>query len=312
MRKLLIVIIVFTSSLVAKSQYHHEIGPTIGVGYYLGDLVNNQFVGEPNLNFGALYRFDYNNRISFRIAAHYGMITGDSKNNKKTLQYKNLSFRSPLTDIEMGMEINFVEYQPGSKNHRFTPFIFGGLSVFKFNPQANFQGKWVDLQPLGTEGQGTTAYPDRKPYRLMSWAIPFGGGLKWNISKNVTIGIEYGLRKTFTDYLDDVSSTYPDLALLSAEKSPLSAMLSNRQFEDEAAAAGLNLTLGPNNIPMDKDAYTEYLETSNIASGSQRGLVTDKDWYGIMNVTIMFKLVGAKTKGCPAYKKNNYFKEYNL
>lgn len=312
MRKLVFSIVFLIISLANYAQYRHEIGPSIGVGYYLGDIVNNHFIGEPHMNYGLMYRMDLNSRFAVRIAGHYGKISGYSENNKPSLRYKNLSFESPLTDIEMGLEINFLEYQAGSKNHRFTPFIFTGISVFKFNPKTYFQGKWIELQPLGTEGQGTTEYPDRKPYSLTSWAIPFGGGIKWNVSKLITIGVEYGLRKTFTDYLDDVSTTYAKSSVLAAEKSPLSSMLGNRMFEDEALAMGLNLNIGSNNIPESQDNFETYLAMQSTTDESQRGLVTDKDWYGIICMTVTIKLIGPKNKKCPAYKNNKYYREYNL
>lgn len=312
MRNLLVALLITVFGFTAKAQQTHEIGPCIGFAYYLGDLVNNRFFSSPKLNYGAMYRYNVNTRFAVRIAAHFGKVAGDSKDNKPNLRYRNLAFESPLMDIEGGLEINFLEYQAGSRNHRFSPFIFAGLSIFKFNPKAKLNGVWYDLQPLGTEGQGTTAYPDKKPYKLTALAIPFGAGIKWSVSPSISLGFEFGLRKTFTDYLDDVSTTYADPSLLSAEKTPISAMLSTRMFEDEAKALGLNLLVGSNGIPLDPVDYATYLSMMQTASGSQRGSIKNKDWYGIANVTILFKIRGPRSKSCPAYKKQNYFKEYNL
>ena len=66
-------------------------------------------------------------------------------------------------------------------------------------------GQWYALQEPKTEGQGTTAFPSRKPYSLTQLSIPFGGGIKIGVSKDFNVIIEYGLRKTFTDYLDDIN-----------------------------------------------------------------------------------------------------------
>jgi hypothetical protein len=288
----------------------HEVGFFVGGDYYLGDLVSSQFAGQIGPNFGLMYRYDFNRRIAARIAGHYGMLYGDSKDNKENLRYKNLSFQSMLLDIEMGIEINFLEFDPSSDKHKFTPFVFGGVSVFRFNPKAEYQGQLYELQPLGTEGQGTTAFPDKKPYRLMSWSIPFGGGVKFAISRRVNIALEYGLRKTFTDYLDDVSTRYPDVELLSAEKSPLAAVLSVRMYEDWASQQGLNIAMGANGQPLNEPDYKAYLEKIKAASGSQRGNSEDKDWYAIFGLTFTFKIVGPKKGTCPAYKKHHYFKEY--
>lgn len=302
-------VFIFLFSQGSQAQ-RHEFGFILGGDYYLGDLVSNQFAGKLGPNFGLMYRYDFNTRIAARIAGHYGYIYGDSKDNKKSLQYKNLSFQSYLLEFEGGIEINFLEFRPGSSNHNFTPFIFGGFSVFKFNPQAQYEGKLYDLQPLGTEGQGTTAYPDKTPYKLMSWAIPFGGGIKWAVSKRVNLTLEYGLRKTFTDYLDDVSTTYPDVDLLSAEKSPVAALLSVRMYESWAADQGLNISLGDNGQPANQGDYRAYLEKLKTASGSQRGNSQDKDWYSIFGLSVTFKIVGPKKGVCPAYPKHFNFKEY--
>jgi len=288
----------------------HEFGFFLGADYYLGDLVSSQFAGKLGPNFGLMYRYDINSRFATRIAGHYGNVYGDSKDNKQSLRYKNLSFQTNILDIEAGLEINFLEFSPGSSNHNFSPFVFGGLAVFKFNPKAEFKGKLYELQPLGTEGQGTTAYPDRKPYKLMSMSIPAGFGVKWAVSKKVNVSLEWGIRKTFTDYLDDVSSTYPDVALLSAEKSPVAAMLSVRMYENWAADQGLNISLGANGQPASMPDYLAYLEELKSASGSQRGNSQDKDWYVILGATVTFKIVGPKSETCPAYKKHFNYKEY--
>ncbi len=293
----------------AKAQ-RHEFGFFLGGDYYLGDLVSSNFAGQIGPNAGLMYRYDFNHRIAARIAGHFGMIYGDSKDNKASLRYKNLSFQTVLLDFEMGIEINFLEFSPESDNHRFTPFVYGGFSVFHFNPKAEFQGQLYELQPLGTEGQGTTAFPDKTPYKLTSWAIPFGFGLKWAVSHRVNVALEWGLRKTFTDYLDDVSSRYPDVELLSAEKSPVAAMLSVRMFEDWADQQGLDISLGANGQPNNMPDYKAYLEKLKTASGSQRGNSEDKDWYSIFGLTFTFKIVGPKKGTCPAYKKHHYFKEY--
>lgn len=308
-------IVVFTLlfTLVFPAQSYaqrHEFGVMVGGNYYLGDLVSNHFMGQIGPSFGLLYRYDFNSRISARIAGHFGTIYGDSKDNRENLRYKNLSFFSPLTDIEMGVEINFLEFSPGSSNHNFTPFVFGGLSVFRFNPQTIYQGQVYELQPIGTEGQGTTAYPDRTPYKLMSWSIPVGGGLKWAVTKRVNLSLEWGIRKTFTDYLDDISTTYPDVQLLAAEKSPLAAALSVRMYETWAADQGLNIAMGYNGIPASQADFQAYLEEIKKASGGQRGNSEDMDWYSIFGISVTFKIVGPKQKSCPAYRKHLNFKEY--
>ncbi len=310
MKKLFLSLSIILLSLGSYAQ-QHEIGFFGGISYYMGDLVQTKMFSTPGYNFGLNYRYHMGSRFAIKIAGHYGQISGDSKNNKPALTYKNLTFHSSILDIEGGLEINFLEYVPGSTKHRFTPYIFGGLAIFRFNPKADFQGQTYELQGLGTEGQGLTAYPDRKPYQLSSMALPFGFGIKYNISTRVSIGFEWGLRKTFTDYLDDVSTTYADPSLLRAEKGAVASALSNRMFEDEAIAAGLDISIGANGIPNNPIHFDTYTEMQKSYADSQRGN-TDKDWYSIAGLTVMFKIVGPRQGSCPAYKSNKYFKEYSL
>lgn len=307
-------IILLFAILFSLSSYsqRHDFGLHSGVSYYLGDLIPIRHFGVPGPNFGLIYRYEANKRIAVRIAANHGIVRGNSDLNRPNLRYKNLDFFSPITSIDMGIEINFLEFEAGKDRNRFTPFIFGGFSAFKFNPQVEFNGRIYELQPLGTEGQGTTAYPDRDPYKLMSWSIPFGGGIKLSLGRIVTIGLDWTVYKTFTDYLDDISTTYPDPALLAAEKSPVAAMLSIRRYESWAADQGLNISLGSDGMPLNQNDYSTYLEKLTQSAGSQRGNSENMDWYGVAGFTITFKLVGPKKKTCPAYKKHFYFKEYKL
>ena len=86
--------------------------------------------------------------------------------------------------------------------------MFAGIGVYRYNPYAYSGGNKVFLQPLSTEGQNIIGYPDRKKYSLTQFAVPFGGGFKFAVSENLRVGIEMGIRKLFTDYLDDVSKGY--------------------------------------------------------------------------------------------------------
>jgi hypothetical protein len=117
------------------------------------------------------------------------------------------------------------------------------------------------------------------------------------------------MRKTFTDYIDHVSTVYPDAGLMAAEKSPLAAALSNRMNENKAIEMGMDISIGPNGQPNNPADFNAYLSTLKGATGSQRGGEA-KDWYSIAGITLMFKIVGPKSKGCPAYKKHKYYKEY--
>ncbi len=92
------------------------------------------------------------------------------------------------------------------------------------------------LQPLSTEGEGLPQYPGQKPYNLTQFAIPFGGGIKFRVSENVVLAYEIGFRKTFTDYLDDVSTFYVDQAILQTAKGPKLLQMAYRGNELKGGA----------------------------------------------------------------------------
>ncbi|MGB1316810.1 MAG: DUF6089 family protein, partial [Flavobacteriales bacterium] len=197
----------------------------------------------------------------------------DSKSNVASQLDRNLSFESWIYDFAITGEFNFFKYAPGDMHHPITPFIFGGIAVFKFNPTTKAaDGNKYELQPLGTEGQGTTFYPDRKKYSLTTASIPFGIGVKANISKTFSVGIEWGMRYAFTDYLDDVSGTYADPTVIQAERGDIAYELSNRS-----------------------SLLDETLE------GRQRGNSKTNDWYSFALVTFSMNIKARPAK-CPAYQ----------
>ncbi len=290
----------------------HEIGFFAGGSYYLGDLNESNQFGMMSPAGGLVYRYAINPRWAVKFNAHYGTLRGDDKITNKPMKHRNLHFKSPLADIGGQLELNFLEYETGSEQRRFSPFIFLGFSVFRFNPMAQYDGKWYELQPLGTEGQGTTAYPDRKPYSLTSVAIPFGIGFKFSLGTNTSLGIEWGLRKTFTDYLDDVSTTYADPSVLSAENSPYSMIFGNRSFEtlDEYHGNWGTPVGDPSGNPPPFPLYPRVAAAE--MEGYQRGNSKNKDWYSLVGITLTFKIQGPKAKSCPAYKRHFKYRDYYI
>ena len=164
-----------------------------------------------------------------------------------------------------------MPYETGNVLYTWTPFVYGGISLFHFNPQAeNKNGEWVDLQPLGTEGQGTTTLFDgatRKQYSLIQFAIPLGGGLKIAVTPSFNIILEYGFRKTFTDYLDDVSTTF----------------------------VGGKIYPYPTEMSPDAINMSDPLKTHDKLQ--QRGNPNKNDWYSFAGITLSFKL-NNNTKDC--------------
>lgn len=260
-----------------------DIGVTIGTSYYVGDL-------NPSGHFiflrpagGIIYRYNFNPRYSFKGNIIYGELFADDAQAKQDYQIKrNLSFISPLMEVSGQIEFNFFPFVSGDPDkYLYSPYIFAGISNFTINPKAEYNGKFYELHSLSTEGQGLTAYPDKKLYSLSQVSFPFGAGIKFNIIKNFSFAVEWGLRKSFTDYIDDVSTVYVDPEDIRAEKGPVAAALSDRSVSDQ---------------------NTE----SNI--GKQRGNSATKDWYSYTGLIITYN-IGARKYECPAYKKNIIHKE---
>lgn len=208
-----------------------EAGLFSGFSTYLGDLQQVRFeMDETHPAFGGFMRYRPSMRMAFKGHFLKGKISGsDSNYDGLSIRKRNLSFQSPVLELGLQAEIALANFGE-RESFKASPFIFGGIGVFYFNPQARFNGSWVPLQPLGTEGQGLPQYPDREPYNLIQLSIPVGVGFQLAIAQAAFLGFEIGFRKTFTDYLDDISSTYPDLDLL-AIHNPMAANLSFRSPE---------------------------------------------------------------------------------
>lgn len=258
----------------AKAQFS-EFGLMGGVSFYMGDIIPETPFKEVMPAGGAFYRYNFNDRFSVRGAFTLGYLKGsDSKSNVASQIERNLNFESWVYDFAITGEFNFFKYAPGDMKHPITPFLFGGIAVFKFNPTTvAADGNRYELQPLGTEGQGTTFYPDRKKYSLTTASIPFGLGLKANISKTFSVGLEWRMHYAFTDYIDDVSGTYAAPAIVQSERGDIAYELANR-----------SLTL-----------------TDEVLEGRQRGNSKTNDWYSFALITFSMNIKARPAK-CPAYQ----------
>jgi hypothetical protein len=273
-KTLLILIAFFVFSFVGKAQQfkpNTEIGFIGGVSYYLGDLNTIHFKNVLPAG-GLVVRKNIDRRFSYKAELLYLNLAADDGNNSTDTIAINrgLHFKSPVYELSGQIEFNFLPYEPGNALYTWTPFVYTGVSLFHFNPQAEnpANGEWVDLQPLGTEGQGTSYFTDRKEYSLTQVAIPIGGGVKIAVNSSFNIILEYGIRKTFTDYLDDVSTTF----------------------------VGGNGTAYP--IEMSQEAQEMSDPTGTHIQGDQRGNDPNKnDWYSFAGITLSFKL-NNNTKDC--------------
>ena len=208
-----------------------------GIANYQGDLQNKRFTLEQsNPSFGLGLSYDLSSKFSIRSGFTYGSVEGDDKKNTSAKgNYKrNLNFKTAISELQIGLEYNFLNLGGNS----FTPYVFAGVAVYHFNPYTkDTAGNKVYLQPLSTEGEGLSAYPDRKAYKLTQIAIPFGGGLKFRLSESLQVGLEVGIRKLFTDYLDDVSTTYVDKITLFNAKGSKAVELAYRGNEIDPSSS---------------------------------------------------------------------------
>ena len=236
-----------------------ELGAMGGGSYYIGDLNSSKhFVySEPAL--GVIFRYNLSTRASLRFTGTYGRVQGeDAKADDPFQLNRNLHFKSKLYEVAFGVEVDLFRYRINDMKYPISPYFFYEIAYFRMNPQTEYNGNNIDLQSLGTEGQGTVLSTKNK-YSLNQIAIPLGVGIKFNLRKRLAVSFEYGIRKTFTDYLDDVSGDYVDPTVLTLENGPIAGELSNPSLD------------------------------GNTRTGFNRGNSSTKDWYSFYGMMITFK-----------------------
>lgn len=232
--KNLISIIAFFFALNSFGQFHtkmsrSELGLLVGASCYLGDLNRTIPYKDPHLAGGLIFRYNIHSRLSFRANLMYAKVSADDANsNELLLQQRNLNFSSTIYEFAAGVEFNYFPFQLGHDRYKGTAYILAEIGVFRMNPKTNYNGSEVELRPLGTEGQGTSLNK-KGYYSLTQLCIPIGVGAKISLGDRFGLNFEIGIRKTFTDYLDDVgSNSYVDTDILAAESGPVAAELSNK------------------------------------------------------------------------------------
>lgn len=265
-----------------------QAGGFVGISNYSGDLVQSRVdLKYTRYSLGLFIKRDINRYLTLRTGLSYGRIAGaDSTNRDTLLLARNLSFRSPVFEAQLAAEINFLDID----EKHFTPYVFGGVALFSFYPTTkDASGNTVNLRPLRTEGQGLSQYPGRKQYNLRQFSIPFGAGIKVLITENWILGFEIGLRKTFTDYLDDVSKTYVDQNTLQQYAGQRAVEFAYRGDEVNPQHAT------PGTYPVD---------------GTIRGSAKYDDWYAFSGLTVSYRFGGSsgyskwkrqKAANCPRF-----------
>lgn len=244
-----------------------ELGLLLGASYYTGDLNRMGHFQQMSPAANLLFRYNANSRLAWRGNVMVGRIKGDDANSRFEFnQNRNLNFRSNIIEGAVGLEFNYLPYATGrliGERFWYSSYMIVQVAGFYFNPRGEFNGEWYELQPLGTEGQGTELSSSDK-YRRFQISMPIGLGFKLNVKRRLSVSIEYGARLTFTDYLDDVSGTYVDPIQLAAINGDFAAQFSKGQGR---------------------------------TVGSRRGDGASNDWYMFFGLGITFKL-GVRPK-CP-------------
>lgn len=260
-------ILLFVSQTGDAQRFH--LGIFGGVAAYNGDLTDRLFPKKvTNGAIGITGNYELSDNIMLRAGFTYTVVGGaDRYSGKPELRARNLSFETSISEFSLVGEYYLLNLY----DNRISPYLYAGIALFRFNPYAYDSTNRVYLRPLGTEGQGLPGYADRSTYSLTQFAIPAGAGVKFAVTNNLHIGLELGLRKLFTDYLDDVSTTYADPADLLAGRGQLSVDMSYRGDE-----------VGNPGYP---------------AKGAQRGSAKHKDTYYFTGLHLSYRLGGGNSGG---------------
>jgi hypothetical protein len=268
MRKLFLVIVILTTAFTGRAQL--EVGAFGGGSFYMGDLNPKYPFLQTSLAYGFVARYNLSSRWTAKLNVLNGKLIGDD-NKSNFLPERGLRFDADIYEMSIVMEFNFLRYFTGSMKNFISPYIFGGPGFFFAQPKNN--GK--SLRDYHTEGQGTTFDDNgtRKEYSYFHFSIPFGIGLKYSVSKKIALSVEWGMRKTFTDYIDDVSTSY---YLSSSAVKP-----------------------GDPNYP--------YLVVSdpglNHEPYQQRGNSETNDWYSFAGFTITYNIDLTKRNTCSDFER---------
>lgn len=269
-RVLLVAVILMAGSLIngVKAQqeesYVGELGFTAGAAHYFGDLNPKAGIKAAKPAVGIYYRKYFNDYVGARVHFRYMQLGySDVYNSSEFERRRNLSFNTNVFELAVQGDFNFFRFEPGSDVYRFSPYLTLGASAFHYNPYAYYNGQKYFLQPMKTEGQGSSRFPERKPYQLFSYAYLIGGGVKYNLNRRLNIGLEVLFRFTQTDYLDDVSTTYAGIDIFPTKpdgSNTLAAIL-----QDRSTATGV---------------------TPIGERGRQRGNSRDRDQFATLELTL--------------------------
>jgi hypothetical protein len=277
-----IVVIKANAQLYESNVRQGEFGMAIGLGHYFGDLNTRAGINRPKFSGGLFFIKQFNNYIGIKIAGDYAFLGYSDVYSKNEVQKRrNLSFNTNLWEASLSGYFNFFKFMPGVEGYNYTPYVSLGVGIFSYDPYAFLQGQKYFLRPLGTEGQGDSLYPDRKPYNSMALCFPLTVGIKYAINENLNVFGEIGYRFTNTDYLDDVSTTYAGPEAFPAIPQPDGSLIPSPAYllQDRSYETGTPIGI----------------------KGRQRGNSLQKDTYVLLHFGVSINLSSYK---CPSPKND--------
>jgi hypothetical protein len=285
-KALLLITGIFFSNFTFSQTYkttNWGINAFIGASNMMGDLGGSNFVGSRGI-------FDFDIRAT-RLAGGVGVslihggisvgtnvtfthLAGNDVYSTQDFQVeRNLSVRTDLVEANL-----LLEWRPFSRTKSFNRFyLFGGIGGMYYQPKAKYNDEWYKLRTLGTEGQYASG--GSGPYSELDIVIPYGLGYKFRLTPASSLILDFGFRKTFTDYLDDVSTVYADPATLTSDNGAIAAILADRS-------------------------------ENGMAIGAERGNPDKTDMYFITTIKFEYILGGVSGDGC--YYNRNPKKSRNV
>jgi len=252
-----------------RSELHFGAGPSNFLGELGGadqigtDFLRDLEINQTRLSLSGGLRYKLSQMFAINTKLTYGKVSGNDNLTKEFFRnYRNLNFKTNIYELSSNFEFAFIREQVGhryrlkgvrgQRGFEMSAYGFVGVGFFYFNPkgQKPESDEWVELRDLGTEGQGISS--TRELYSNFQFCIPIGLGLKYSFDRRWGIGLEYGIRKTFTDYIDDASKTYYDNSSLAVENGALSAVMADKSNKDFPYITAAGAQRGD---PRDKDAY---------------------------------------------------------
>ncbi len=248
-----IVLLVLTNTQLLAQKV--ELGVHAGLANYTGDVAQSIVLSETNFSGGAFARYNVNNTWAFTGIITQLKISGSDQHFDYN-RARNITFQTNITEFSGLVEFNYFKYGPGVTDKHFTPYVYWGLGASFFNPKGFYKGRWYDLKELRTEGEA---------YSGVTAVMPLGIGLKWMPNKNMSLECSFGFRKTYTDYLDDVSNKYVDPTKQLNERGQVAAALADPS------------------ILLNEGYYSN-------KEGYQRGNPDFNDFYFVGNISVTYRI----------------------